>query len=168
MYLGLRIKVAEILDSPIIARVWQFMDCRSARGGFRHYLSFFSVQLGRNEIQGKIFDIFSSARGRRKIKSWNSADYSLNFKANDDNANFDNRNLNANDNYSAGLVLLGLCLNKKRAPYDGALCLKATNVANRRAFGRFLADIFAIQCIFSYPTFLNLWPNAEKFLARQI
>ena len=39
--------------------------------------------------------------------------YSLNFKANDDNANFDNRNLNANDNYSAGVVLLGLCLNKK-------------------------------------------------------
>lgn len=45
---------------------------------------------------------------------WQSSENSLYFKANDDKANFDNRgNLaNANDNYSGGLLFLGLCLNK--------------------------------------------------------
>ena len=38
---------------------------------------------------------------------WQSAENSLNFKANDENLDFDNRNLNANDNYSSGFVLLG-------------------------------------------------------------
>ncbi|MEK7508819.1 MAG: hypothetical protein AAB568_03120, partial [Patescibacteria group bacterium] len=46
VHLGLRIKVAEILDSPTNAGVRQFMDCRSARGEFRHYLFFFSAWLG--------------------------------------------------------------------------------------------------------------------------
>lgn len=47
-----------------------------------------------------------------KGKFWSSADYSLYFKANDNNLNFNHRNLNANDNYSGGLLLLGLCLEK--------------------------------------------------------
>jgi hypothetical protein len=47
-----------------------------------------------------------------KAKFWQSQEYSLNVKANDDNANFDNRtNLgNANDNYSGALFFRGLCL----------------------------------------------------------
>lgn len=55
---------------------------------------------------------------REKGKIWQSRENSLYFKANDDNANFDNRsNLdNANENYSGGLVFRGLCLNYKRAP----------------------------------------------------
>ncbi len=38
---------------------------------------------------------------------WQSAENSLNFKANDENLEFNNRNLNANDNYSGGLLVLG-------------------------------------------------------------
>ena len=43
-----------------------------------------------------------------------SVDYSLNFKANDDKLDFDNTDnlANANDNYSGGLLFLGLCLNQ--------------------------------------------------------
>ena len=50
--------------------------------------------------------------GKRQI-SWQSADYSLNFKANDDKLDFNNTDnlANANDNYSGGLLFLGLCLN---------------------------------------------------------
>lgn len=45
-----------------------------------------------------------------------SATYALNFKADDGNLDFDNRNLNANDNYSGGLLLLGKCLHLSRNP----------------------------------------------------
>ena len=46
--------------------------------------------------------------GKRQ-KFWQSADYSLNFKANDDKLDFDNTDnlANANDNYSGGLLFLG-------------------------------------------------------------
>ena len=49
---------------------------------------------------------------------WQSAEYSLYLNPNDDNLNFDNRaNLgNANDNYSGGLLFVGLCL-----PYERLL-----------------------------------------------
>lgn len=36
-----------------------------------------------------------------------SAENSLNFKANDDQLEFNNRNLKANENYSSGLLFLG-------------------------------------------------------------
>jgi len=53
--------------------------------------------------------------GKRRI-SWQSVN-SLNFKANDDKLNFDNTDnlANANDNYSGGLLFLGLCLNEIEA-----------------------------------------------------
>jgi len=46
--------------------------------------------------------------------SWQSTDYSLNFKANDDKLDFDNTDnlANANDNYSGSLLFVGLCLDK--------------------------------------------------------
>ena len=44
---------------------------------------------------------------------WQSAKFSLYCKANDDEFNFDNRNLDANDNYSGGVSVLGKCLLKK-------------------------------------------------------
>lgn len=57
----------------------------------------------------------SGENGRGEANSWQSADNSLYFKANDDKLDVnDNGNLdNANDNYSGGLVLLGLSLRKK-------------------------------------------------------
>lgn len=66
------------------------------------------------------------------IKRW-SADYSLNFKANDDNADFGNRtNLgNANDNYSGGLVLLGLLLNFRKSSKFIGLFLLSSSVIKR-------------------------------------
>jgi len=49
-----------------------------------------------------------------KGKSWQSPEYSLNFKANDDNLNFNNTDnlADTNGDYSGGLLLLGLCLRK--------------------------------------------------------
>ncbi|MFA4880160.1 MAG: hypothetical protein WC650_00850 [Candidatus Doudnabacteria bacterium] len=64
--------------------------------------------------------IFISGENRRKeTNSWQSVDNSLYFKANDDKLNFDNTdNLGyANDNYSGGLLFLGLSLRKKGAPF---------------------------------------------------
>jgi len=49
--------------------------------------------------------------GKRQI-FWQSSDYSLNLNANDYKLNFDNRNLNANDNYAGGVLLLGQCPHK--------------------------------------------------------
>ena len=53
--------------------------------------------------------------GKRQIL-WQSADYSLNFKANDDKLAFSNTDnlANANDNYSGDLLFFGLCLNEIR------------------------------------------------------
>lgn len=67
-----------------------------------------------NKIQKMTFFIFGE-NGREKTKSWQSADNSLYFKANDDNLDFnDNGNLgNANDNYSGALLFLGLSLRIK-------------------------------------------------------
>ena len=62
-----------------------------------------------------------------KSKQWQSADNSFYFKANDDELNCnDNGNLgDANDNYSGGLVLLGLRPRKKGVPTTapGPLCI---------------------------------------------
>ena len=60
--------------------------------------------------------------GKRQI-SWQSADYSLNFKANADRLSFDNTDnlANANDNYSGGLLFLGLCLNEIRTSLQRSL-----------------------------------------------
>lgn len=54
--------------------------------------------------------------------NWQSPQYSLYFNANDDNAKFDNRDnlANANDNYSGGLLLLGLCLESESSRAAGA------------------------------------------------
>jgi hypothetical protein len=65
-----------------------------------------------------MFDCFSGAKvyleGKRQ-QLWRSSEYSLNLKANDDKLNFDNRNLNANDNYSTPLVLLdSICVMTKQ------------------------------------------------------
>ena len=56
------------------------------------------------------------------------------MKANDDKANFDNRaNLaDADDNYSGGLLFIGLCLNNARSLFIRG------SFANRRASVRFL------------------------------
>ena len=43
--------------------------------------------------------------GGEKQKFWGSSSNSLYGKANDDNADFNDRDLSANDNYSAGLFL---------------------------------------------------------------
>lgn len=61
--------------------------------------------------------------GWERTNSWQSAEYSLNFKANDDNLNFDNTDnlANANDNYSGGLLFVGLCLNENKGPCVGSL-----------------------------------------------
>ncbi len=58
---------------------------------------------------------------------WQSSDYSLNFNANDDNANFDNRdNLsNANDNYSGGVLFVGLCLKTSLCVAEALLFLSS-------------------------------------------
>jgi len=84
---------------------------------FRHYLSFSGPTFLRSQIKyrGNItFQAISPVNkdGKRQI-SWQAADDSLYFKANDDKLNFDNRvNLaNANDCSSGGLLFLGLCLN---------------------------------------------------------
>jgi hypothetical protein len=55
--------------------------------------------------------VFRITEGKRQ-KLWQSAEHSLNFKANDDNLDFDNRNLDANDNYSGGVLFLGKFLQK--------------------------------------------------------
>ena len=76
---------------------------------FKHYL-FFSGVLSRNQIKCKK-DITLRKKlsfwwlGWERTNSWQSADYSLYFKANDDKLNFDNTDYlaNANDNYSGGL-----------------------------------------------------------------
>jgi len=69
-----------------------------------------------NKIQGKYYFLshFLGGYRRKKTKLWQSADYSLNFKANDDKLDFDNTDnlADANDNYSGGLLFLGLCLNQ--------------------------------------------------------
>jgi|GEM_PF-3195591 len=72
-----------------------------------------------------VFDYFSGVNRWEKANFWQSSENSLYFKANDDNANFDNRaNLaDANDNYSGGLLFIGLCLNKSQEPlYKRLLC----------------------------------------------
>ena len=77
-------------------------------------------------MQGKYYfnkSYFPGGFRWERANYWQSADYSLYFKANDENADFDNRgNLaNANDNYSAGLVFFGLCLKNKESIYLGSL-----------------------------------------------
>jgi len=71
-----------------------------------------------NKIQGKYYFLsyFSSGLDGKGQIFWQSADYSLNFKANDDKLDFNNTDnlANANDNYSGGLLFLGLCLNTIR------------------------------------------------------
>ncbi len=76
---------------------------------------------------------------------------SLNFKANDAKLKFDNKdNLgNANDNYSGGLLFVGLCLTSKELLLRGSLFIGA-NVASRQAFCRFPEYISATQDIFCY------------------
>lgn len=65
---------------------------------------------------------------KERSKSFRSSAASLNFKANDDNLKFDNNeNLdNANDNYSGGLVFVGLRLRKKEFQ-SGLLLLYLTD-----------------------------------------
>ena len=69
----------------------------------------------------------------REYKLWQSREHSLYWKANDDKLDFDNKaNLgNANDNYSGGLVFLGLCQAE----------IKTTTVASRQVLCRF-AEFF--------------------------
>ena len=71
-----------------------------------------------------------------KDKFWQSPKYSLNFKANDDELKFDNRNLNANGNYSGSLSVLGLrlCLIERSLP--------ASQLAADLLQFRFQADVF--------------------------
>lgn len=84
---------------------------------------------------------------------WQSSEYSLYFKANDDNANFDNRNLNANENYSGGVSVLGKFLHKQ-APFDfgrgGAMVVSELTaiLSTRQTFFRFLGRAFADLDIF--------------------
>lgn len=74
--------------------------------------------MGPNYIQERFVIYLSGAcllKGKGNFWQGNS----LNFYANDDNANFDyNSNLaDAYDNYGGGLLLLlGLCLKNKKAP----------------------------------------------------
>jgi len=70
---------------------------------------------GPNKIQEVIF--ISGAKRWKEAKSFQSADNSLYFKANDDNLDAnDNGNLgNANDNYSGGLFFFRLSLRNKGA-----------------------------------------------------
>ena len=91
-----------------------YSDCKSACEDYRHYLFFSSAHRGRNKIQLRIALRGGETDGKKQI-SWQSADYSLNFNANDDDFNFDNTdNLSgANDNNSGGLVLFRLRLKKE-------------------------------------------------------
>lgn len=43
-----------------------------------------------------------------KDTGWQSAEYSLSFNPNDDQLDFNDRNLDANDHYSGGLLFLGI------------------------------------------------------------
>lgn len=65
---------------------------------------------------------FSSDYRRKRTNSWQSPGYSLCFKANDDKLDFDNTDnlTNANDNYSGGLLFLGLCLDKRNRGFVSA------------------------------------------------
>jgi len=67
--------------------------------------------------------IFPGGFRRERANYWRSAGYSLYLKANDENADFDNKGslANANDNYSAGMVFFGLCLKNKDSIYLGSL-----------------------------------------------
>lgn len=60
--------------------------------------------------------MFFWCHGRKRVIFWQDAQNSLNFKANDDELKFDNKgNLgHANDNYSGGLFVLGLCLERSQ------------------------------------------------------
>ncbi|MBU2036831.1 hypothetical protein KJ866_01305 [Patescibacteria group bacterium] len=76
-----------------------------------------------NKIQETQFFCFSGDYGREKANFWQSPDYSLNFKADDDNLNFDNRSDlgEANGNYSSGLLFLGSAGYSKRGFADASL-----------------------------------------------
>jgi hypothetical protein len=69
-----------------------------------------------NKIQGKYYFLsyFPGGYGWKKIKLWQSADYSLNFKANVDELFFalTGSLAHAHAHYSGGLLFLGLCLNQ--------------------------------------------------------
>ena len=99
--------------------------------------------------------------GWRKTHFWQSAEYSLNFKANDDKLDFDNKsNLdNANDNYSGGLFVLGLCLCLKTPDIRSFLL---ENGASRQAFCQYLAVRFGGRCIFSDPGYRAALLGEEK------
>ncbi len=130
MPFGLRIKSAEIpylhlaseSCSLWIARVYaedKALKCR-------YYLLFSRVYRGRNkiqEVQSALGGLFLRCLQMEKGKKWQGN--SLYFKANDDKLDFNNRNLNANDNYSGGLVVLGKSLHFKKSPRStaGTLCL---------------------------------------------
>ena len=77
---------------------------------------------GPNKIQSRIC-LRDGDRRWEEANSWQSAGNSLYFKANDEEFNVnDNGNLdNANDNYSGGLVLLGLSLRKKSPDAESGL-----------------------------------------------
>ena len=82
---------------------------------------FFSGALFRSQIKYRrnitlIKSYFSSGLDGKEQNSWQSSNYSLYFKANDDRLNFDDADdlVNANDDYSGGLLFLGLCLNKNK------------------------------------------------------
>ncbi len=65
---------------------------------------------------------------------WQSSEYSLNFNANDDNANFDNRtNLsNANDNNSGGLLFVKV-VSKKSPDIRDSFATPTVTSSSRRA-----------------------------------
>ena len=83
--------------------------------------------------------------------TWQKPEYSLNFKANDDKLKFDNRNLDANENYSGGLLALGECPNAMSAPIrqlaDGALIL-ILFLSILQAFFQFLGSLLGGRGIF--------------------
>jgi len=86
---------------------------RNPRKNLDTTYSFLASIKGPNKIQEKQKCFFGDC-GWKRVNFWQEPSNSLYLKANDDRLNFDNKaDLgNANDNYSGGLFVLGLCLEK--------------------------------------------------------